>query len=163
MEKCTPISGASKDKLSALKQRLNFCVRLLHRFHIVHKDIKPENVMYSSALGDFVLVDFGLSEYLANEPGYLSLTYREGTPKYMSPEMLALNKSTVGLVDLYYNDLHSLMLTLTAALGRTWEKSRRAKGNNIQGPHSRSTCSAHKVVSMASVVYNGSSRKDYTR
>jgi serine/threonine protein kinase len=34
----------------------------MHKFKFLHQDIKPENIMYSSILNNFVFIDFGLSK-----------------------------------------------------------------------------------------------------
>lgn len=37
----------------------------LHFFQIIHKDIKPANIVWSVQFGRFVFCDFGLSHYVA--------------------------------------------------------------------------------------------------
>lgn len=49
--------------------RLKYCVRLLHRLHFVHKDIKPDNVLYCHSLSNFVLIDFGIMQYIKEDVG----------------------------------------------------------------------------------------------
>jgi serine/threonine protein kinase len=36
----------------------------LHQNHIVHFDIKPENICFSPSLNKYVFIDFGLSEVI---------------------------------------------------------------------------------------------------
>lgn len=31
---------------------------------LVHKDIKPQNIMYSPSVGDYVFIDFGITDYI---------------------------------------------------------------------------------------------------
>lgn len=62
-----------------------YCIRVLHSFGLIHKDIKPSNMAYSPILGNFVFIDFGISEWVIEQPGCKTLTYREGTFHYMSP------------------------------------------------------------------------------
>lgn len=56
----------------------------LHGRHLVHNDIKPANVLYSTARGA-VLCDFGLSTPAANPPS------GGGTPYYVPPEFIGQN------------------------------------------------------------------------
>ena len=55
-----------------------------HAQNIVHRDIKPDNIMITS--NDTVrLIDFGLAANSANKRG---LTEIAGTPYYMAPEVI---------------------------------------------------------------------------
>jgi len=59
----------------------------MHKYHIIHGDIKPENICFSSSLNKFVFIDFGLSKIIVQNPGYKTFMKFCGTPNYCSPEM----------------------------------------------------------------------------
>ena len=72
-----------------------------HSHGVVHRDIKPENILLES--GHAVVADFGIAK-LVSSAGEASLTQTGmavGTPKYMSPEQAAGEKTLDGRSDLY--------------------------------------------------------------
>lgn len=72
MELCPPLKANPNLPWVQLSHDLKLCLRTLHSLHIVHRDIKPDNVLYSEAHARFVLSDFGLA-HTAEE------TYEEQT------------------------------------------------------------------------------------
>ena len=65
---------------------LTLALRYIHRHGVVHRDVKPENILIDSA-GHVVLVDFGLSTEKPH-PAYRSYSV-SGTSEYLAPEMIA--------------------------------------------------------------------------
>eukprot|EP01084_Bolivina_argentea_P278728 476313_1 len=61
----------------------------LHSKHIIYRDMKPENLMYTRD-GYLKLIDFGFSKKVNDTNDYSTYTLC-GTPEYLSPEMV-LNK-----------------------------------------------------------------------
>ncbi len=88
----------------------------LHDRHVVHKDLKPHNVLYNPQTGAVTLLDFGIASCLSHEtqPGHGPGAV-EGTLAYMSPEQTGrMNR----LLDTR-SDLYSLGVTLYELLTYT--------------------------------------------
>ncbi|XYH99108.1 protein kinase domain-containing protein [Sorangium sp. So ce1128] len=75
----------------------------LHRRHILHKDIKPRNVMIDEATLSPRLIDFGIAARLAQETQEASaMEGLEGTPAYIAPEQTGrMNRPVDRRSDLY--------------------------------------------------------------
>ena len=68
----------------------------IHQRNIVHRDVKPSNVMFTRA-GVLKVTDFGI----ARELGGVSSTTRIGTPGYASPEQILGQKLTLRVGHLF--------------------------------------------------------------
>ncbi|MEG4960531.1 MULTISPECIES: serine/threonine-protein kinase [unclassified Microcoleus] len=81
----------------------------VHKKHVIHKDIKPQNILINPKTGEVKLADFSIATRLERENAAASHPhFLEGTLAYMSPEQTGrMNRS----ID-YRTDLYSLGVTL---------------------------------------------------
>ena len=79
------LSGKNIDEEQIIKLGCDLCRALMYcgRFHLIHRDINPENI-FVSRFGDYKLGDFGIAREMEKSMGGLS---RKGTSSYMAPEM----------------------------------------------------------------------------
>src|SRR5437660_656440 len=76
-------------------------VHYAHEHHILHRDIKPGNILLD-AKGEPHLTDFGLARLLETESTVTRTMEVLGTPSYMAPEQAVGNNAAVsGATDVY--------------------------------------------------------------
>jgi serine/threonine-protein kinase len=70
---------------------------------VVHRDIKPDNILLDASTGRTMVTDFGIARAASEgEAGRLTATGMAiGTPAYMSPEQAAGDRTIDGRSDLY--------------------------------------------------------------
>lgn len=75
----------------------------LHENKIIHKDIKPSNIIISTSSKDIKIIDFGISTQLSHETAEVSCqNLLEGSMPYISPEQTGrLNRGLDYRTDLY--------------------------------------------------------------
>jgi len=81
-----------------------------HSMGVIHRDIKPDNIIITPNRETAYLVDFGIALSAADSKKLTEQGYAIGTPGYMSPEQVAGKE-----VD-HRTDLYSLGVTLYEAL-----------------------------------------------
>lgn len=84
-------------------QDVSYALAYAHSRGVVHRDIKPDNIMIERATGRALVMDFGISRSISATVATPSLTRVGevvGTPEYMSPEQ-ASGDAIDGRSDLY--------------------------------------------------------------
>lgn len=101
----TPADSESIRKLIPVAYQILEALSYLHQNRIIHRDMKPENVMYQED-GIVKVLDFGVARDMQR---HMNLTHHQeivGTVEYMAPEMLT------GRVYDHRVDLYSLGVVL---------------------------------------------------
>ena len=105
-------------ELVRLLQDVGYALAYAHGRGVVHRDIKPDNVMIERATGRALLMDFGISRTITKAPtgaaGLTRVCEVVGTPSYMSPEQASAD-ALDGRSDIYSLGL----VAYFAATGRT--------------------------------------------
>ncbi|EQA36368.1 kinase domain protein [Leptospira inadai serovar Lyme str. 10] len=114
MEDCGAISLNKIIKDLNLELSLKISIKIvealgeIHKINVIHKDIKPSNIIVNLQTGSVKIIDFGIASKLTQENASLqSPEHLEGTLGYMSPEQTGrMNRS----ID-YRSDFYSLGAT----------------------------------------------------
>ena len=81
----------------------------IHHRHIIHKDIKPQNIVVNLKKGQTKIIDFGIATILSREEQQIANpNIMEGTAAYISPEQTGRMNRAID----YRTDIYSLGITL---------------------------------------------------
>ncbi|MHC5742924.1 MAG: protein kinase domain-containing protein [Nostoc sp.] len=80
----------TEDRVIQLLQQILGILQFIHSHNVIHRDIKPDNIIRREQDGKFVLIDFGAVKQVQTQlltiAGHTGATIIIGTPGYMSTE-----------------------------------------------------------------------------
>jgi serine/threonine protein kinase len=72
-----------------------------HARHVVHRDVKPDNILVDGATGHVLVSDFGIARAAEGDARLTVTGVAVGTPAYMSPEQAMGDRDVDGRADIY--------------------------------------------------------------
>jgi len=91
--------GLAQDQVMQVTSDIASALHFAHGKGFIHRDVKPENVMFRED-GSAVLTDFGIARKQNANTQMTRAGQTVGTPKYMSPQQLQ-GKAVDGRTDIY--------------------------------------------------------------
>ena len=101
--------GPSNRRAAQVIAKLARALGYAHQHGVIHRDMKPTNVIIDTESGEPVLTDFGLAKESSVQESHLTQSGQIlGTPAYMAPEQAAGRTEEVGP----WSDIYGLGATL---------------------------------------------------
>jgi len=92
----------SVDEARRIMKEVADALSAAHQQGVIHRDVKPDNILLDGTRGRVMVTDFGIAKALSSEGGTLTEAgVAIGTPAFMSPEQAAGDREIDGRSDLY--------------------------------------------------------------
>jgi hypothetical protein len=72
-----------------------------HARGVIHRDVKPDNILIDTATGRVMVTDFGIARAMEGDQRLTATGVAVGTPAYMSPEQARGDDTVDGRADVY--------------------------------------------------------------
>lgn len=92
--------GLTAYQALTITRQIADALALAHEHQIIHRDIKPDNILFRAHDDAAILTDFGIAKSLDSDMQLTQLGSAVGTPRYMSPEQ-ARGQKVDGRTDIY--------------------------------------------------------------
>ncbi len=100
-DRLTREGSVKGDEATAILHDMALALDYAHAAGIVHRDVKPENVLLDRETGRAMLTDFGVARAFERDSQLTGAGFVLGSPRYMSPEQASGEATLDGRSDLY--------------------------------------------------------------
>jgi tetratricopeptide (TPR) repeat protein/TolB-like protein/predicted Ser/Thr protein kinase len=89
------------ERATEILREMAMALDYAHSHGVIHRDVKPENVLIDQDSGRAMLTDFGVARALERDGSLTGTGVVLGSPRYMSPEQATGETTLDGRADLY--------------------------------------------------------------